>query len=308
MASTTWSTVARTRSPRPPSSRAMRPARWCRPGSPRGRAGPRRRSRARASQAALPAIVSTTIRIAAVRVEPVGRAGLREALGPERHERRPAAHQRHRGLDQRLVVERDQLARTAHQLEDLPLRARRRRPVRARSRAPRADLDGHVRDEAVDRGARIGGGQRAPSAWRRGSRRPCRCGPPPRRPPRRAASACGRAARRRRARPARRSSRSPRRPSPRPARGHARRRCPPRARAHRCPAQGQRPCSRRRSDPASSAPKPTCGSVAAHAAAQDWLKKPFSISRARSSADTSTLRGVSRNTLSAIRCMPPSSA
>ena len=43
-------------------------------------------------------------------------------------------------------------------------------------------------------------------------------------------------------------------------------------------------------------------------ARQDWLKKPFSISRARSSADTSTLRGVSRNTLSAIRCIPPSSA
>jgi hypothetical protein len=40
----------------------------------------------------------------------------------------------------------------------------------------------------------------------------------------------------------------------------------------------------------------------------DWLKKPFSMSRARSSAETSTLRGVSRNTLSAIRCMPPSSA
>src|SRR5207302_4572928 len=41
---------------------------------------------------------------------------------------------------------------------------------------------------------------------------------------------------------------------------------------------------------------------------QDWLKKPFSMSRARSSADISTLRGVSMNTLSAIRCMPPSSA
>ena len=41
---------------------------------------------------------------------------------------------------------------------------------------------------------------------------------------------------------------------------------------------------------------------------QDWLKKPFSIKRARSSAETSTLRGVSRNTLSAIRCIPPSSA
>ena len=40
----------------------------------------------------------------------------------------------------------------------------------------------------------------------------------------------------------------------------------------------------------------------------DWLKKPFSISAARSSAETSTLRGVSRKTLSAIRCMPPSSA
>ncbi len=38
------------------------------------------------------------------------------------------------------------------------------------------------------------------------------------------------------------------------------------------------------------------------------MKKPFSISLARSSADISTLRGVSMNTLSAIRCMPPSSA
>ena len=41
---------------------------------------------------------------------------------------------------------------------------------------------------------------------------------------------------------------------------------------------------------------------------QLWLKKPFSISRARSSVESSTLRGVSRKTLSAIRCMPPSSA
>jgi len=40
----------------------------------------------------------------------------------------------------------------------------------------------------------------------------------------------------------------------------------------------------------------------------DWLKKPFSMSRARSSAEISTLRGVSMNTLSAIRCMPPSRA
>ena len=40
----------------------------------------------------------------------------------------------------------------------------------------------------------------------------------------------------------------------------------------------------------------------------DWLKKPFSIRLARSSADTSTLRGVSRKTLSAIRCIPPSRA
>ena len=40
----------------------------------------------------------------------------------------------------------------------------------------------------------------------------------------------------------------------------------------------------------------------------DWLKKPFSTSRARSSEETSTLRGVSRKTLSAIRSMPPSSA
>src|SRR4051812_38361712 len=42
---------------------------------------------------------------------------------------------------------------------------------------------------------------------------------------------------------------------------------------------------------------------------QAWLKKPpLSIMRARSSADTSTLRGVSRKTLSATRCMLPSSA
>src|SRR6202034_902159 len=40
----------------------------------------------------------------------------------------------------------------------------------------------------------------------------------------------------------------------------------------------------------------------------DWLKKPFSINLARSSAEISTLRGVSMKTLSAIRCMPPSSA
>ena len=43
-------------------------------------------------------------------------------------------------------------------------------------------------------------------------------------------------------------------------------------------------------------------------AAQHWLKKPFSISRARSSEESSTLRGVSRKTLSAMRCMPPSRA
>ncbi len=42
--------------------------------------------------------------------------------------------------------------------------------------------------------------------------------------------------------------------------------------------------------------------------AQDWLKKPLSISLAFSSAETSTLRGVSRNIFSAIRCMPPSRA
>jgi hypothetical protein len=40
----------------------------------------------------------------------------------------------------------------------------------------------------------------------------------------------------------------------------------------------------------------------------DWLKKPFSISCARSSAEIETLAGVSMKTLSAMRCMPPSSA
>ncbi len=41
---------------------------------------------------------------------------------------------------------------------------------------------------------------------------------------------------------------------------------------------------------------------------QLWLKKPFSTRRAFSSAETSTLAGVSRKVLSAIRCMPPSRA
>src|SRR5206468_8839992 len=39
-----------------------------------------------------------------------------------------------------------------------------------------------------------------------------------------------------------------------------------------------------------------------------WLKKPRSSIRARSSADSSTSRGVRRKTLSAIRCIPPSRA
>src|SRR5207253_7996290 len=39
-----------------------------------------------------------------------------------------------------------------------------------------------------------------------------------------------------------------------------------------------------------------------------WLKKPRSSIRARSSAESSTSRGVRRKTLSAIRCIPPSSA
>ena len=47
---------------------------------------------------------------------------------------------------------------------------------------------------------------------------------------------------------------------------------------------------------------------AEHAPCQLWLKKPFSMSSARSSAEISTLRGVSMKTLSAIRCMPPSRA
>ena len=45
-----------------------------------------------------------------------------------------------------------------------------------------------------------------------------------------------------------------------------------------------------------------------HHGSQLWLKKPFSMSSARSSAEISTLRGVSMKTLSAIRCMPPSRA
>src|SRR2546429_6730494 len=44
-------------------------------------------------------------------------------------------------------------------------------------------------------------------------------------------------------------------------------------------------------------------------APQAWLKKPPRSSKlARSSAETSTFRGVSRKTLSATRCIPPSSA
>ena len=46
----------------------------------------------------------------------------------------------------------------------------------------------------------------------------------------------------------------------------------------------------------------------APSAAQDWLKKPFSISSAFSSAEICTLRGVSMKTLCAMRCIPPSSA
>ena len=42
--------------------------------------------------------------------------------------------------------------------------------------------------------------------------------------------------------------------------------------------------------------------------AYDWLKKPFSTRRACSSAETSTLRGVSRKVLSATFCIPPSIA
>ena len=50
---------------------------------------------------------------------------------------------------------------------------------------------------------------------------------------------------------------------------------------------------------------PSCGEPAYR---YDWLKKPFSISRAFSSAETSTLRGVRRKVFSAIFCMPPSRA
>ena len=59
--------------------------------------------------------------------------------------------------------------------------------------------------------------------------------------------------------------------------------------------------------PAPMRPTFTGGTLPAEQA-YDWLKKPFSISRARSSAETSTLRGVRRKTLSAMRCMPPSRA
>ena len=55
-------------------------------------------------------------------------------------------------------------------------------------------------------------------------------------------------------------------------------------------------------------PRATALGPAASDEPYDWLKKPFSTSRAFSSAETSTLRGVSRKVFSAIFCMPPSSA
>ena len=53
------------------------------------------------------------------------------------------------------------------------------------------------------------------------------------------------------------------------------------------------PCANHANSHSSSLPPRAVG------AAQDWLKKPFSSSRARSSAETSTFCGVSRKTLSA---------
>ena len=76
---------------------------------------------------------------------------------------------------------------------------------------------------------------------------------------------------------------------------------------------GALPLDRLRRDPRRSTTRssPTTGSRSSSASdrpRQLWLKKPFSISRARSSEESSTLRGVSRKTLSAMRCMPPSRA
>ena len=125
-----------------------------------------------------------------------------------------------------------------------------------------------------------------------------------------------------RARPASSPARSRRRS--RPARGWSRRPAPPtssasaRARSASTSLNSElvRARPRASAQPRASAPamlpapiSPTITAGAAGASdAQLWLKKPFSSRRARSSAETSTLRGVSRNTLSAIRCMPPSSA
>ena len=76
------------------------------------------------------------------------------------------------------------------------------------------------------------------------------------------------------------------------------------------PASASRPAARERAGHVARTDQPDDQGrlLGRGAGTQLWLKKPFSSSRARSSADTSTLRGVSRNTLSAIRCMPPSSA
>ena len=113
-------------------------------------------------------------------------------------------------------------------------------------------------------------------------------------------------------------------PRPWPSPSRSRRGSPARRRRRAC-GRGRRPSSapRRRRRPGAGHRRATCARRRAASAARAtgrggiggdapapsyWLKKPFSISCARSSAEISTLRGVSMKTLSAIRCMPPSSA
>ena len=93
------------------------------------------------------------------RGQPVRGARVGERLGHERHEGGPAAHERHRRLDQGLLGQRDHAAGAAEQLEHLVLGPVGRPRARHVAEHAAAHLGGDVGDEAVDRHAGIGLGQ-----------------------------------------------------------------------------------------------------------------------------------------------------
>jgi hypothetical protein len=83
-------------------------------------------------------------------------AGVGERLGHQRHESGTTAHQRHRGLDQRLV-EADYGAGAAEQGEQLLFGTLGRKAARRVAEHPLVHLRGDVGDEAVHRQVRVGG-------------------------------------------------------------------------------------------------------------------------------------------------------